>query len=46
MFKTLYSFTGQSDGEFPYGELVLDKAGNLYGTTYGGGAYRLEPCLR
>ena len=39
MFQTLYSFTGSPDGELPYGELVLDKTGNLYGTTYRGGTY-------
>jgi uncharacterized repeat protein (TIGR03803 family) len=27
------------DGTVPYGGLVLDVSGNLYGTTYGGGAY-------
>jgi len=35
----LYSFTGATDGGQPYGSLVLDAAGNLYGTTnYGGNA--------
>jgi uncharacterized repeat protein (TIGR03803 family) len=35
----LYSFTGGSDGSSPYyGSLVLDSAGNLYGTTNSGGA--------
>ena len=33
----LYSFTGGSDGKWPQGRLVMDSAGNLYGTTYGGG---------
>jgi uncharacterized repeat protein (TIGR03803 family) len=34
----LYSFTGANgDGKYPQGELVRDVAGNLYGTTYGGG---------
>jgi uncharacterized repeat protein (TIGR03803 family) len=30
----LYSFTGQADGAWPSAGLVLDTAGNLYGTTY------------
>jgi uncharacterized repeat protein (TIGR03803 family) len=33
----LYNFTGTPDGAIPYGGLVRDKAGNLYGTTYFGG---------
>jgi uncharacterized repeat protein (TIGR03803 family) len=33
----LHSFTGGSDGGSPYGTLILDAAGNLYGTTGGGG---------
>ena len=35
----LHSFAGGIDGENPYSGLVLDPFGNLYGTTYGGGAY-------
>ncbi len=35
----LYSFTGGADGGIPYGGLVLDSNGNLYGTTHSGGAY-------
>ena len=31
--NTLYNFTGGSDGAHPYGGLVLDAAGNLYGST-------------
>jgi uncharacterized repeat protein (TIGR03803 family) len=31
---TLYAFKGQPDAGFPYGGLVSDSAGNLFGTTY------------
>src|SRR6202030_2480564 len=33
----LYSFAGGLDGSFPWAGLTLDSAGNLYGTTAGGG---------
>jgi uncharacterized repeat protein (TIGR03803 family) len=33
--KVLHSFGGGSDGELPEGGLILDKGGNLYGTTAG-----------
>jgi uncharacterized repeat protein (TIGR03803 family) len=33
----LHAFTGGSDGSTPSGELVLDAAGNLYGTASAGG---------
>lgn len=39
--KALHSFGGGADGTIPYGSLVFDAAGNLYGTTLGGGAYQL-----
>lgn len=34
----LYSFTGGSDGGYPFAGLICDSHGNLYGTTNGGGA--------
>jgi uncharacterized repeat protein (TIGR03803 family) len=34
----LYNFTGGVDGGNPYGGLVRDAAGDLYGTTYTGGS--------
>ncbi len=34
----LYNFQRQSDGGYPEANLIMDKAGNLYGTTYGGGS--------
>ncbi len=35
----LYRFTGEDDGGNPgYGDLAFDAAGNIYGTTTGGGA--------
>ena len=37
-YKVLYTFTGDTDGAQPYlVNLVRDDAGNLYGTTEGGG---------
>jgi uncharacterized repeat protein (TIGR03803 family) len=38
-YSVLYNFTGQADGGNPIAGVVLDAAGNLYGTTeYGGSA--------
>jgi uncharacterized repeat protein (TIGR03803 family) len=37
--SVIYSFTGGLDGDTPSGGVVLDSAGNLYGTTVYGGAY-------
>ena len=34
----LYSFTGGADGSNPYGALIEDASGNLYGTAVEGGA--------
>jgi uncharacterized repeat protein (TIGR03803 family) len=42
LFKVLYNFcsqTGCADGQSPLGGLTQDSKGNLYGTTYWGGAY-------
>src|SRR5215472_2538063 len=36
-YSVLYSFTGGADGGYPAASLILDKAGNLYGTTSLGG---------
>jgi uncharacterized repeat protein (TIGR03803 family) len=47
--SVLYNFSGGSDGSQPYGGLIFDSAGNLYGTTFQGGAsnvgtvYELTP---
>jgi uncharacterized repeat protein (TIGR03803 family) len=39
-YQVIYNFTGKgSDGATPYGGPILDKSGNLYGTTYLGGRY-------
>jgi len=38
-YSVLHSFAGgSSDGSTPYGGLVMDSSGNLYGTTYLGGS--------
>ena len=34
----LHAFAGASDGGLPYAGLMADGAGNLYGTTFLGGA--------
>jgi len=47
----IYAFQGALDGNTPYGSLVFDAAGNLYGTTAGGGprgygtVFKLTPSL-
>jgi len=47
-YTSLYVFTGGADGENPQGQLILDSAGNIYGTTSGslggnGSVYELTP---
>jgi hypothetical protein len=39
----LYSFQGGTDGIFPVGRIVFDKAGNLYGVTTDGGSTACVP---
>jgi uncharacterized repeat protein (TIGR03803 family) len=36
-YTDLYDFSGNTDGDLPNGNLVLDASGNIYGTTYQGG---------
>jgi uncharacterized repeat protein (TIGR03803 family) len=36
--RTLYLFQNESNGAFPKSDLVMDAAGNLYGTTSSGGS--------
>jgi uncharacterized repeat protein (TIGR03803 family) len=36
----LHQFTGTPDGSYPYGALIRDHSGNLYGTTLNGGRYK------
>jgi uncharacterized repeat protein (TIGR03803 family) len=36
---TIRNFRGQSEGVLPFGGLILDQLGNLYGSTNEGGAY-------
>jgi uncharacterized repeat protein (TIGR03803 family) len=42
--STIYTFQGGSDGGGPWGSLILDQSGNLYGTTYTlGRVFELKP---
>jgi uncharacterized repeat protein (TIGR03803 family) len=36
--KVLYAFLGGADGQLPYAAALVDRADNLFGTTYEGGA--------
>jgi uncharacterized repeat protein (TIGR03803 family) len=40
--RVLYSFKGDPDGDTPVAGLAMDAHGNLYGTTWVGGIYRVE----
>ena len=49
--SVIHSFRGGTDGETPFGQLVSDNHGSLFGVTLAGGAgggtaYRLTPALR
>ena len=50
--RVLYAFKGDPDVSFPYGGLMFDGTGNLYGTAYydgefdAGGVYQLTPKRR
>lgn len=44
--KTLYAFNDEPDAGFPYGGVVVDKKGNLYGTTYYAGAHDVGTVYR
>jgi hypothetical protein len=37
--KVLHNFGASKDGQYPTGRLIFDTAGNLYGTTEGGGSH-------
>jgi len=39
VFTSLHDFQSSPDGAYPYGNLVMDASGNIYGTTWEGGAY-------
>jgi uncharacterized repeat protein (TIGR03803 family) len=38
-FTDLHDFTGGVDGRYPLGSITFDSVGNLYSTTFEGGAY-------
>jgi len=42
----LYAFQDQPDGALPYGGLIFDGGGNLYGTTYYAGAHDVGTVYR
>ena len=40
-YRVLHSFTSGNDGRAPFAGLVMNKRGNLYGTTWGAGTHNL-----
>lgn len=45
-FNVLHNFSGGGDGATPYAGVTMDRAGNLYGTTFGGGSRSLGAVYR
>ena len=45
-YRVVYDFTGGQDEGCPYSGLILDKLGNLYGTTAGGCVGRFGTVFR
>ena len=43
IYTDLHDFTNGSDGALPYSSIVIDSAGNLYGTASSGGGDRCPP---
>ena len=46
--SVIHAFSGGGDGKYPYGDLIFDSSGNLYGTAFQGGrgygvVFELEP---
>lgn len=39
-FSPIHSFTGSTDGGYPWGQLVVDSSGNIYGSTLTGGVFQ------
>ena len=44
--SVLHSFSKDSDGRYPYVGLIMDSAGNLYGTASGGGTNAMGTVFR
>jgi uncharacterized repeat protein (TIGR03803 family) len=41
-YTVLHQFLGGNDGQWPFGQVVLDGQGNLYGTASEGGVYQCD----